>query len=145
VGDRVFAVAWLVVSAGLAWMAWQIEVTFSYEPIGPRAFPLLLCALMAASACWLLFRPDPGSGWPRGALGIKVAVMFAALLAYALTFEWLGFVAATVLMVVALGRLFGGRWIPGIVTGVVMGTALYYFFDRLLEVTLPAGRLFAGA
>ena len=45
--QRIFASGLLIVCAGLAMMAWPYQAAFSYEPVGPRAFPLLMLALMA--------------------------------------------------------------------------------------------------
>jgi len=143
--DRIFAVLWLAFCAAVAWLAWKIDAPFSYEPIGPRAFPLLLAGVMAASAAWLLAKPDREPDWPRGPARFKAAVLVAAFLAYALLFEWLGFPLATTLVTVAVGRLFGGGWKAVVAGGAGLGIGLWYFFDKLLDVTLPLGRLFTGA
>jgi putative tricarboxylic transport membrane protein len=44
-----------------------------------------------------------------------------------------------------IGRIFGGGWKGVTVAGAVLGTGLWFFFDKLLDVTLPLGRLWAGA
>lgn len=139
--DRIFAAIWLAVMAAAALVAWQIEVPFSYEPIGPRAFPWLLCALMAACAAWLLRRPDAEPAWPRGALALRSASLVVVLFAYALLFEVLGFVIATAALGTLLGRLFGGGWAASTLAGIAQGIGFWYVFDRALEVTLPAGLL----
>jgi putative tricarboxylic transport membrane protein len=143
--DRFFAVLWLAFCAAVAWLAWKIEAPFSYEPIGPRAFPLLLAGAMAACAGWLLLKPDREPDWPRGSARAKSVVLLAAFLAYAFLFEWLGFPLATALVTVAVGRLFGGGWTAVVGGGAAMGIGLWFFFDKLLDVTLPLGRLFTGA
>jgi putative tricarboxylic transport membrane protein len=143
--DRVFAALWLAFCAAVAWLAREIEAPFSYEPIGPRAFPLLLAGVMAASAAWLLLKPDRQPDWPRGAARLKAAALLAAFLLYAFLFEWLGFGLATALATVAVGRLFGGSWKAVVAGGAGLGVGLWLFFDKLLDVTLPLGRLFAGA
>jgi putative tricarboxylic transport membrane protein len=143
--DRVFSAVWLAFCAVVAWLAWQIEAPFSYEPIGPRAFPLLLAAAMALSSAWLLAKPGPEPAWPRGPLRGKVVALLAAFVGYALLFEPLGFPVATALSTLVIGRVFGGRWLACAIAGVAMGGGLYFFFDTLLEVTLPLGRLWAGA
>ena len=143
--DRIFAVLWLAFCAAVAWLAWRIDAPFSYEPIGPRAFPLLLAGVMAASSAWLLAKPDREPDWPRGAARAKAAGLVVAFVAYALLFEWLGFPLATALVTVAIGRLFGGGWKAVVAGGAALGIGLWYFFDKLLDVTLPLGRLFAGA
>lgn len=143
--DRIFAAVWLVVCAAIAWLAWQIEAPFSYEPIGPRAYPLLLTGIMAASAAWLLVKPDREPDWPRGALRVKAFLLLVGFLAYAMFFEWLGFPVATVLATMVIGRLFDGGWRDSAIAGVALGGGLWYFFDKLLDVTLPLGRLWALA
>ena len=40
--DRILGAACLVVAAGMAWAAQDYAAPISYEPVGPRAFPLLL-------------------------------------------------------------------------------------------------------
>lgn len=142
--DRVFAAVWLLFCAGMASVGWAIEAPFSYEPIGPRAFPLLLAAGMAASAAWLLIRPDAEPDWPKGSLRAKTLLLFGAFMGYALVFEWLGFPASTALVTIVVGRLFGGGWPAVTVGGAVMGGGLWVLFDRFLEVTLPLGRVFTG-
>ncbi|MDI5424986.1 tripartite tricarboxylate transporter TctB family protein, partial [Salmonella enterica subsp. enterica serovar Kentucky] len=37
-------------------MAWQIQSEYSYEPVGPRPFPLGIIGLMALCALALLLR-----------------------------------------------------------------------------------------
>ncbi|MBL0140867.1 MAG: tripartite tricarboxylate transporter TctB family protein [Betaproteobacteria bacterium] len=143
--DRLFASLWLFIIALIAWMTWQIEVPFSYEPIGPRAFPWLLCAGMALACVRLMFRPGAEPKWPRGELLWKSALLLVALVGYAFLFEILGFVVATILVSVAVGRSFGGTWRASLIAGVGLGISLWILFDKLLDVTLPVGRIFGGA
>ena len=55
---RLFAAVWLLVCAFLAVVAWGFQAPFSYDPVGPRAYPLLLLGLMAVAALWLLCKPS---------------------------------------------------------------------------------------
>jgi len=143
--DRIFAVIWLAFCAAVAWLAWKIDAPFSYEPIGPRAFPMLLAGAMAAAVAWLFVKPDREPQWPLGASRLKAVVLVIAFLAYAFLFEWLGFPLATALATVAIGRLFDGSWKAVTAGGAGLGIGLWYFFEKLLDVTLPLGRIFAGA
>ena len=72
-------------------------------------------------------------------------MLFIAFVAYAMLFEWLGFPVATALMTVAVGRLFDGGWKAVVAGGIGLGIGVWFFFDKLLDVTLPLGRLWAGA
>ncbi|ABP81662.1 Tripartite tricarboxylate transporter TctB family [Streptococcus pneumoniae] len=139
---RVFAAAWLLACAGLALLAWGFEAPFAYDPVGPRAYPLLLLFLMACGAAWLLFKPhgEPTPAFDR-AKAQRAVLCVLALLAYALLFEILGFVISTALAGFALGLLFNGRLWPSVISGVLLGVLLYGLFDYLLDVPLPLGLL----
>ncbi|MFC4864599.1 tripartite tricarboxylate transporter TctB family protein [Pseudomonas sp. MAHUQ-62] len=139
---RIFAAVWLLVCAVLAAVAWGFQAPFSYDPVGPRAYPLLLLFLMATAALWLIYKPGDADSlpisWP---LARKVALCVLALFAYALLFEPLGFVVSTSLVGFGLGLLFMGRPLASLVSGVLMGLLLYGLFDYLLDVPLPLGLL----
>ena len=57
--QRIFASVLLLACAGLALMAWPYQAAFSYEPVGPRAFPLLMLGLMGLALLYMVFRPAP--------------------------------------------------------------------------------------
>lgn len=137
--DRIFAVVWLAVCGIIAVQMVQLEVPFAYEPVGPKAFPLLMAGLMALCCVYLLIKPDQDIHWPDlGGLG-KGLVLIAVLLAYSVFFEQLGFPLATGIMVFVVCLLFGGSWLTGLISGPLIGGLGYLFFDRLLQVTLPLG------
>jgi putative tricarboxylic transport membrane protein len=160
--ERLPGVVALVLAATLAWFGRGLVPPFSYEPIGPRAFPMLLAAGLAINGLWMLFAPsraakseakpdenaaeaiihgrlDEGDG--GSFFGRPVLITLVAILAYALFFEQLGFPVATALMTLVIGRIFGGSWLGGLAVGIGMGIGLHLLFDRLLDVTLPAGLL----
>lgn len=137
---RLFAAVWLLVCAFLAVVAWGFQAPFSYDPVGPRAYPLLLLTLMAMAALWLLCKSSNEPTLPISrVLARKVALCVGTLLAYALLFEPLGFVISTSLAGFALGLLFNGRLLPSAISGLLMGVLLYGLFDYLLDVPLPLG------
>jgi len=146
--QRIFAVVLLAVCLVLAVMAWPYQAPFSYEPVGPRAFPLLILGLMALALVFLAIRPTPiarSDDEPeldRATLA-KVIACFALLLVFAATFEPLGFILSSILIGVPMARLYGGRWLPGAVVVVVMSVLLYWLFDRVMDVPLPLGPLAA--
>lgn len=137
--DRIFAAIWLLLCIAGLFVGWGIHSEYSYEPVGPRPFPVMLLSLMAICAVMLLIRkPDPIS-WPtKSVLGRLLALMVMMLL-YGWLFETLGFPLSTALLTFGLGMLFGAVWWAAALSGVVMGGVLFYAFDRLLDVTLPLG------
>lgn len=144
--QRIFALVLLLACAGLAAMAWPYQAPFSYEPVGPRAYPLLMLGLMALALLYMLFRPTPivhSEDEPeldRPTLK-KIAICIGLLLVFAGTFEPLGFILASILIGVPMALLYGGRLLPSIVIVVLMSIALYVLFDRVMDVPLPLGLL----
>ncbi|WP_027910175.1 tripartite tricarboxylate transporter TctB family protein [Pseudomonas sp. URMO17WK12:I4] len=146
--QRIFAVSLLAACVVLAVMAWPYQAPFSYEPVGPRAFPLLILGLMGLALVFLAIRPTPvarGDDEPEldRATLTKVIACFALLLVFAATFEPLGFILSSILIGVPMARLYGGCWLPGAIVVVAMSVLLYWLFDRVMDVPLPLGPLAA--
>ena len=144
--QRIFASGLLIVCAGLAMMAWPYQAAFSYEPVGPRAFPLLMLALMALGLIYMIFRPSPvvhseeDPQLDRQTL-TKIGLCVLLLLVFAGTFEPLGFILSSALVGIPMARLYGGRWLPGILIISLMSVGLYLLFDKAMDVPLPLGLL----
>lgn len=141
--DRLLGAACLVVAAAMAWAAHGYAAAFSYEPVGPRAFPLLLSGLMALGGMVLVARPSAGAGGGvyAGVPLKALALCVLTVLAYAIGFEVVGFPLMTMLMTVPVGMAFGGTALKSLGGGAVLGIVLFLMFDRLLDVVLPAGWL----
>ncbi|MGY2292163.1 tripartite tricarboxylate transporter TctB family protein [Pseudomonas sp. SDO528_S397] len=144
--QRIFALVMLLVCAGLALMAWPYQASFSYEPVGPRAYPLLMLGLMSAGLIYMLVRPQPTKHTDeeppldRETL-VKIGICVVLLLVFAGTFEPLGFILSSMLVGIPMARLYGGRWLPGAVIITLMSIGLYLLFDKAMDVPLPLGLL----
>src|SRR5450830_611791 len=120
--QRIFAAVLLLACAVLALMAWPYQASFSYEPVGPRAYPLLMLGLMSLALIYMLFRPQPTQhteeepALDRATL-IKIGICVALLIVY------------------------GGRWLPSAVIITLMSVGLYLLFDKAMDVPLPLGLL----
>lgn len=139
--DRKLGALALALAAFLAWYGYGLEAAFSYEPIGPRAFPLAISAIIALCGLILTIkggnRVEPNSS----AANARIWLMIAILSGYAATFQLLGFIISTALMTTLVARLFGGTWIKALTGGVGMGILFFIIFDKLLDVVLPNGVL----
>lgn len=139
--DRILGLGALALAAFMTAAGWGIEAPFAYEPVGPRAFPLLLALIIGLCGLRLVYKGGHQvEANPAGANG-RIALMMAFTVAYAFLFQWLGFVIATSLMTVFVGRLFGGSWIKCAIGGVVMSLFFFVLFDKVLDVVLPGGLL----
>jgi putative tricarboxylic transport membrane protein len=102
---------------------------------------MLLAALMAICCILMIINPDRDTQWPDKALLTKGSLLVAVLLGYASLFTVLGFPLATAGMVLFTSRLFGGSWLASLISSSLISVLSYLVFDRLLEVSLPLGRL----
>lgn len=134
--QRIFASVLLLACIGLALMAWPYQAPFSYEPVGPRAFPLLMLGLMGLALLYMVFRPAPivhsddDPQLDRETLQ-KIGICVVLLLVFAGTFEPLGFILSSILIGVPMARLYGGRWVPSVVIISLMAIGLYLLFDKV--------------
>lgn len=139
--DRILGAVCVIVGAGMAWAAHGYAAPISYEPVGPRAFPLLMAGMMAAAGAWLVVRPGLHSfGLARDHLK-PISFAVVAVFIYAGLFELLGFALATTVMALPVGMAFGGSWKQSLAGGAGLGLALFLLFDKVLDVVLPTGVL----
>lgn len=137
--ERVFGVFLALLSIGGIYFGWGLHAPISYEPVGPRAFPLLVFSLLGICAVCLVVSRRPPTTWAPSPVLLRIGGMFAVVLAYAYLFDKLGFVVSTALMSVPLARFFGGSWKQALVGGIALGVGLFVLFDYLLDVVLPTG------
>ncbi|MFG6654013.1 tripartite tricarboxylate transporter TctB family protein [Scandinavium sp. M-37] len=137
--DRIFAGVWVLLCLGGLMVAWQLHSEYSYEPVGPRPFPLGIIGLMLLCSVALLLRRPDAIDWPHQRVLQRLLTMVIVLLMYAWGFEWLGFPLATAILTAIIGMLFGATLPAAGISGVVLGISLWFAFDRLLDVTLPLG------
>lgn len=144
--QRIFGVVLLLACAGLSIVAWGYHAPFSYEPVGPRAYPLLLLILMGLGAVYLLVKPASNTSHsdepPLDRHVIRKVVSCVAIFTlYAALFEPLGFVPASLIFGIAMARLYEGTWKASVISGVALAIGLYLLFDKILDVPLPLGIL----
>lgn len=78
-----FAGIWLLLCIAGLFVARQITSEYSYEPVGPRPFPLGIISLMLVCAVALLLRHPDTISWPRRHVLQKLLTMVIVLLMYA--------------------------------------------------------------
>src|SRR3546814_19236825 len=130
--DRILGIAALVFAALMAWFGWDIQAPFSYEPVGPRAFPMLLALIIALCGLWLALKGrEHAEPNPPGA-NSRIFLMVVYCFLYALFFQVLGFIIATTAIPILVGRLFGGAWVQVAVGGGVMSVLFFLQFGIAL-------------
>jgi putative tricarboxylic transport membrane protein len=137
--DRVLGGLLILLAAGAAWHAQTLVVPFAADPVGPRAFPTIVAAVLGLSGLALMIRPGPVTtefgAWPRA-----VAIALASLV-YPLLLQPLGFVPATALLCFVCALAFRARPVGAAVSAVITAVAFFVLLDRLLDLPLPRGPL----
>lgn len=142
--DRIFAATLLVLSGLIAWTAYHFEVAFQYEPLGPKAFPLILSVLLGSTALWLFVKPDTNHWHPTKDILLKLLAGFIIMLAYAFIFERLGFVLATTIVGGVFSWLFGQKPLHAGLYALILSVISYFLLKELMELNVPVGTMFGG-
>lgn len=143
--DRCSGVLMLAVAAVMIVWSLTLPVGTVNSP-GPGLFPLILAVLLAILSIGLTIEQiKAGSDGKAIASivrkeGAQLTVFCALYLAYALTFERIGFILSTgaflaLVYVIVLRRSI----VSALVYALVVTVPIYILFDRLLSVGLPRG------
>jgi len=140
--DRIFGLVALFVALAYIASATQIQTSFLADPVGPRAFPILVGAVAALSALAMIVRPDPDPAWPTGRTWISLVVAVLVLVGYAYTLKPLGFIVPTAIAAGVLSYQLSPRPVAAAVTGVALSIGLFVLFRYALGlglIPLPKG------
>ena len=93
--------------------AMLFQERFISDPIGPKAFPVIIGVLLAAASLVDRPAPDPEPAWPASARLLEIALAAAVMLAYAQFLPLVGFVISTAVAAAYLAWRFGAGPAPG--------------------------------
>ena len=142
--DRVTGVLLLLFAGWYGYQATTFKVSFMVDPVGPKAFPLILAGLMALLSLYLIIKPDPSPVWPGKSTWLKIGLITLTFIIYAYMMVPIGFVLSTTFVVTALALIFQGPPLKSFVGALVLSAALYGLFDTVLDLSLPTGQIFSG-
>jgi len=141
--DRVVGALLLLLAAGYGLEALGLEAEYLADPLGPKAFPLLLAAVLFGLSFLLILFPGPGP-WPGFLAWRQQALAVVSFVLYAYALAPLGFVLASGLEIGFLARILGTSWIKGLFAGFVFALGLYLLFVFGLGIPLPLGSWWPG-
>jgi putative tricarboxylic transport membrane protein len=145
--DRAFGIFLLLVGAYVIYGGLALEVPFSYDPLGPKTFPVTLGILLSALSVFIIAKPEKAH-FPEGATRLNTVFIVVLLVVYSSSFNYLGFLLSTALLVFFISKIFQGTTKQALGSAVGVSLSVYALFGILLEVPLPAGilaPLFGGA
>jgi putative tricarboxylic transport membrane protein len=147
--DRIIAAAAILLAAVYLYATSQIPKLEIGDPLGPKAFPILLGIVLIAAAILLFIetlKADRGTGekapresmrhlWLIGGVTLWTALYFGL-------FDRVGYLLATVLYLLPMMAVFNrGKWVANVLTSVLWAVGSYVLFVKILGVSLPAGLL----
>ena len=141
--DRAFGVFLFLLGAYVIYGGLSIEVPFSYDPLGPKAFPVFLGVLLSALSLVIIAKPEK-SHFPQSNIQLKTAFIVVLLVVYSLAFDFLGFLLSTGLLVFFMSRIFQGTTKQALGSAVGVSLSVYALFGILLDVALPMGKIFSA-
>lgn len=139
--DRILGAALIVAGVALAAEATTFDVGFLTDPVGPKALPFLVAAMVFGAGVVAVARPRPDATLPGGPVALRITGAVAAFLLYAAALPWIGFFLATTLVVTALSLLYRGPLAPSAAAAAVLSGGLWLLFVRVLSLPLPVGEL----
>ena len=134
--DRIFGLVMLFLALAYMASATQIQTSFLADPVGPRAFPMLIGAVAAISSLVMILRPDPDPDWPAAPTFVALLVAVVVLVAYAFALKPLGFVIPTAIAAGILSYQISPRPLPAVAAGVGLSVGLYIVFKYALGLSL---------
>jgi len=139
--DRIFAGVLLGLSGLIAWTAFNFDVPFQYEPLGPKAFPIILSLILAVSCVWVIVKPDKNSWKPNKEVLKKVLSGLVVMILYAFLFEEAGFIISTVLVGTSFSWLFGEKPLKAFLYALALSVISYFLLADLMDLNVPTGQL----
>ncbi len=142
--DAAVGVGVVLLGLLIGWQTTQIPVSAIYATIGPRAFPWVIAAALAALG-GLLVREGLRGGWEhegddepfnrRAVLWLGLGLVLNVAL-----IDMLGFSVAATLMFTGVARAFErARPARDLGIGFALSIGAYFGFDRLLGISIGAG------
>ena len=150
---RIEALVVLIGVVGYLWAGLGLPLYYHMPGVpGPTVFPLILGAIMAGGAVWLLIFPGTeekpqksplrSSPWHRLFKAWRFFLMWGLLITYVFLMPGLGFVISSAVLLAALFFLLGEkRWYLGIPIALVFTIGIYMAFAKGLHIRLPLGIL----
>ncbi|WP_121630714.1 tripartite tricarboxylate transporter TctB family protein [Tropicibacter alexandrii] len=137
--DRIFGVVGLLLAIGYVFAALAIEESFLSDAVGPKAFPLLLAAVLGISSLVIVLRPDAEPDWPSLGRLVEIAAAVVVMMLYAQMLPVAGFVLATAFAAGYLAWRLGSGLIEAVLTGIGTSVGIYVIFHLVLGLSLAKG------
>ena len=139
--DRIFGIFGVLLAIGFAFSALSIEESFLSDAVGPKAFPLIIAAVLGLASAAIALKPDTDPAWPGLRRLAELTAAAVVLILYATLLPKLGFVIATALASAYLAWRLGSRPVESAIVGIGIALGIYAIFHLALGLSLARGPL----
>lgn len=137
--DRIFGVIGVLLAIAFAWSALIIEESFLSDAVGPKAFPLIIAAVLGITSLVIALKPDAEPSWPPMMRFLEIAAAAVVMMLYARLLPELGFLIATALGAAYLTWRLGTKPAQSLLVGVLTSGGIYIIFHLVLGLALAKG------
>lgn len=136
--DRILGL--VTVLGALAYFAGalQIQTSFLSDPLGPRAFPIIISIAGVLCGIAMLLKPDPEPEWPARSAWLAMGAALVVLVGYAYTIVPLGFLVPTAVASALIGYLIDPKPAQSAIMGTALSVVLFVIFKFGLGLGLFA-------
>ena len=137
--DRIFASICIALAVLMGWGATIIEESFIQDPLGPKAFPLVIALVLAACGVAMFLRPDEDPVWPHRRKQIQLLWTIGAMILYVQFLPVVGFLVATAIAAGFLSWQLGASVKQACWGGFSISVGIYVVFKLILGLSLARG------
>ena len=137
--DRIFASICIALAVLMGWGATIIEESFIQDPLGPKAFPLVIALVLAACGVAMFLRPDEDPVWPHRRKQIQLLWTIGAMILYVQFLPIVGFLIATAIGAGFLSWQLGASVKQACWGGFGISVSIYVVFKLVLGLSLARG------
>lgn len=137
--DRILGGAGLVLALLYIYFSSQIQIGFMSDPMGPRAFPILIGIVLAAACIYPIVHPDPEPEWPARGRIFEIVFAVIVMFAYTNALPEVGFVISTTVASGLLSWRLGATPIKAAIAGVSIAVGIFVIFRIVLKLSLAIG------
>lgn len=137
--NRIFGVVGMILAFGYVFAALAIEESFLSDAVGPKAFPLIIAAVLGISSAIIALHPDAEPDWPSLGRLTEIAAAVVVMLIYAKLLPVAGFVLATACAAAYLTWRLGSGPAEAVAVGAGTSVGIYAVFHLILGLSLARG------
>jgi len=136
--DRLTGLFIILVALAFFAGATQLEAPFFADPLGPKAFPMMIASVALIAGMVMVMRPDEPPEWPELATIARLILATIILVFYAYSLKPLGFLLSTAAAAAALSYQINPNAMRSILTGLALSIGLFFIFKFALGLSLFA-------